>query len=141
MKSIKRVHKTQPESKKKVIEAEVGGWFGRFMDRHNWGAFTLPLPFCILILYWSTEVAPDGDVNALARVHEFTHVKQMEGMFFFVGWVKYLWESYSHLTWKSIREDGIGEALLKSYRANSYEKEAYMVEDLADSNGLPDWAK
>jgi len=140
MKSIKRVRETQPEVKKKVVEAEIGGWFGRFMYRHNWGAFTLPLPFVILILYWSVEDAPDGDVHPLARVHEFTHVHQQEGMFFLWGWVKYLWESCRHLTWKSIREDGIGQALLKAYSANSYEQEAYLVEELAEKNGLPDWA-
>ncbi len=141
MKSIKRVRHTQPESKKKVFEYEIGGWFGSFMNRHNWGAFTLPLPFCLVILYWSSEDAPDGEVNGLIRVHEFTPVKQQEDMIFIVGWAKYLWESFHHLSWKSIRQDGIGAALLKAYSANSYEKEAYLVEDLAEKNGLPDWAK
>jgi hypothetical protein len=140
MKSIKCVRKTQPESKKKVIELEVGGWLGRFMNRHNWGALTVPFPFFMLICYWSSESAPDGDVNPLLRVHEFTHVKQQDGMFFLVGWVKYLWESLRHLSWKEIRAIGFSAALLEAYHANAYEKEAYLVEDLAEKNGLPDWA-
>jgi hypothetical protein len=141
MKFLKRVHETQPETRKRVFEFEVGGWFGRFMNRHNWGAFTLPIPFCILILYWNSESVVDGEVNAYARVHEFTHVHQQEGWIFLWGWFKYLWESYRHLSWKSIRANGLGAALMESYRANAYEKEAYLVEELAEKNGLPDWAK
>jgi hypothetical protein len=142
MKSVARIHENQPAAKKKVIELEIGGWLGRLLQKHNWGAFTLPFPFFVLILYWSMEDAPDGEVNPLIRVHEFVHVQQDEGnLFFLVTWVKYLYESVRRISWKSIRANGLSKAVLEAYYANGYEAEAYLVEDLAEKNGLPDWAK
>jgi hypothetical protein len=139
MKSIKRIRKTQPATKKKVIELEIGGWLGRKLNAHNWGAFTWPFAFIVLILYWSTEDAPDGDVNAFERVHEFTHVAQDEkNLFFLVTWVKYFWSSAHHLYWRGWGH--ISEMLMDAYYANDMEVEAYAVEHEAEENGLPPWA-
>ena len=142
MKSITRVRKSQPKTEKKVVELEIGGRLGRFFHGRNWGAFTYPLPFLVLILYWTAEDAPDGEVHPLVRVHEFTHVKQDEGnLFFLVTWVKYAWECVRRLTWTSIRAKGFMKAMLEAYYANAYEAEAYAVEEKAEKNGLPSWAK
>jgi hypothetical protein len=139
MKSIKRVRKTQPATKKKVIELEIGGWLGRLFSKYRWGAFTYPLPFLVLILYWSTEDAPDGDVNAYARVHEFVHVAQDERyLCFLVTWARYLWASLRHFYWQGWSK--FSQSLMDAYYANDYEVEAYAVERAAEENGLPSWA-
>jgi len=145
MKSIKRIRKNQPPAlTKKVIELEVGGRIGRWYHEHNWGAVTIPLPFFVLIMYWSSEDAPDGEIHPLVRVHEFTHVAQDQiDRFFFVSWAKYLYWFVAGVDWKKVfkREKGLIAALMDSYYHVPYEQEAYAVEHMAEQNGLPEWAK
>lgn len=143
MKSIKRVRKTQPATKKKVIELEIGGWLGRWFSGRNWGAFTWPLPFLVVILYWSTEDAPDGDIGALHRVHEFVHVAQDERNFFFLQtWYKYFRSTWKHFAFTAWRHGFVSfsNAMMDAYYANDYEAEAYAVTEEAAQNGLPPWA-
>ena len=139
MKSIKRVRMAQPAHKKKVVELEIGGRVGRWFHEHNWGAFTLPLPFFVLILYWSGDAAPSGtEVDGRIRFHEFVHVEQDErNPFFLVSWVNYLWEMGKVFYWHGVRN--IGEALMDAYRANKYEVEAYERTAKAIDDGLPPW--
>lgn len=145
MKSIKRILKTQPPTiYKRVDEVEVGGPIGRWFHKHNWGAMTIPFPFFVLIMYWSSEDAPDGEVHPLVRVHEFTHVAQDQlDRFWFVSWAKYLWWLFSGVPWKKVfkREMGIIDGFMDSYYHVPYEQEAYAVEQEAEENGLPAWAK
>ncbi len=139
MKSIKRVRNTQPATKKKVIELEIGGWLGRLFTKHNWGAFTYPLPFLVFILYWTDAAEPDGNVHPLVRVHEFQHVAQDErNAFFLVTWFKYFWSSAHHLYWRGWSH--VGEMFMDAYYANDMEVEAYKIEEEAEKNGLPPWA-
>jgi hypothetical protein len=103
---------------------------------------TVPWPFITTIFYWSVDSQPDGAVNQFIRVHEFVHVKQNEpDLFFGVSWVRYAWASICHFSFKTWRTDGFSAACLEAYRANEFEVAAYAVEDLAEKNGLPDWAK
>ncbi len=115
---LTRLRLPQPTSKKPVLEYVVDGFIGRWMQSHNWGAFTLPLPVLTLILYWNTPNPAPG-----VRVHEYVHVYQTEHLFFFVAWYRYL-----------------RELAFKGYRANRYEVEAYEIEALGDANGFPSWA-
>ncbi len=108
----------QPTTRKRVVEIVWEGRFARWMARSGWGAFTLPLPFVVVISYWLA--APPR-----VRVHEFVHVDQDQRCaFFFVFWLKYL-----------------TELLLHSYRDNKYEIEACAVEAATKKSGLPDWAR
>jgi len=117
---LSRLRLRQPAIDKKVVELIVGGPIGRWFARRRWAAFTLPLPFIVLIFYWDTP-AP----SPLTRVHEFVHVGQDQAHpFFFVFWVKYL-----------------AELARRGYRGNRYEQAAFAVERDAAANGLPDWAR
>jgi hypothetical protein len=116
---ITRLHLEQPPTAKPVVELAVAGPVGRWFMNHGWSAFTLPLPFVVLIFYWNT-LAP----SPYTRVHEFVHVDQDErGRFFLKMWIGYL-----------------VELARRGYRRNRYEIEAYRVEALARADGLPDWA-
>ena len=142
MKLIRRLRKPQPVTKKKVIELEVGGPLGRWMASQNWGAFTLPLPFLVLIFYWSAD--PQGDVDGRIRVHEFVHVTQDErSLFFAVSWVKYLWAMWSALHLSAWRAGvlTLGQVLMDAYYGNAYEVEAYQTQVTAQNYGLPSWAQ
>lgn len=146
MKSIKRLHLSQPEgvTDQTVVELEVGGRLGRWFHAHNWGAVTIPFPFFMLIMYWSSEDVPDGNVEPLMRVHEWTHIKQNQAnRFWFVSWAKYLWYLLSGVEWKKVltRKVGLTASFMNSYYNIPFEAEAYVVEDEAQKNGLPEWAK
>jgi hypothetical protein len=117
---LSRLHLRQPPARKKVLELAVGGPVGRWFARRRWAAFTLPLPFVVVIFYWNTP-AP----NPYTRVHEFVHVAQDEASpVFFVFWVRYL-----------------VELARRGYRGNEYERAAFDVEHAAFANGLPEWAR
>lgn len=142
MKSIKRIRKATPPHTARVIELEIGGKFGKFAWNSGWGGTTIPFPFVTLMMFWTVQPQPDGNPDPLIRVHEWTHVKQNEAnRFWFVSWVRYLWQDIIHIKWSTVRSKGIYAAYLEAYYANKYEAEAYVVEDLARENGLPDWAK
>jgi hypothetical protein len=115
---VRRLRLLQPVTRKPVIEIVWEGRFARWMARSGWGAFTLPLPFVVVISYWLA--APP-----LVRVHEFVHVDQDQrsGCFLFM-WVGYL-----------------GELARRSYRGSKYEIEAYKMEEAARRSGLPHWAR
>ena len=120
MRVLSRIHLRQPAARKKVFELAVAGPVGRWFARRRWAAFTLPLPFVVLIFYWNTP-AP----NPYTRVHEFVHVAQDEASpFFLVFWVKYL-----------------VELARRGYRGNEYERAAFDVEHAAFADGLPEWAR
>src|SRR5262245_48369312 len=117
---ITRVRLAQPPTRKKVVELAVAGPIGRWFRRRGWAAFTLPLPFVVVIFYWSTP-APDP----YTRVHEFVHVEQdARSAFFLTMWIGYL-----------------AELARRGYRRNRYEIEAFRVEAQARADGLPDWAR
>lgn len=129
----------QPPADKKVVELVVGGPVGRWFAARGWGAFTLPLPFLVLIFYWDN--AP-----GLVRVHEFTHVRQdAANPFFLVTWYR-----YARAWWKGFPlagvlrgQIGVSDALMVAYQSNEYEIAAYAVQSQAEMehDGLPDWAK
>jgi hypothetical protein len=103
---------------------------------------TIPWPFVTTIWYWNTDDEPDGEVNPYIRVHEFVHVAQNDkNLFFGVSWVKYLWESVRHISWTSIKRNGLVKACLEAYYDNEYEREAYLIEQKAEETDLPEWAK
>jgi len=115
---VKVLRLPQPTTRKRVVEIVWEGPFARGMARMGWGAFTLPLPFLVVISYWRKAPPP-------VRVHEFVHVDQDQRCaFFFVFWIKYLAELLRH-----------------SYRRNKYELEAYAVEAATKESGLPPWAR
>jgi hypothetical protein len=106
------------------------------LQRHRWGAFTLPLPFAVLVFYWNTNPP-----SPFVRTHEFVHVFQDEASpFFLVFWVSYLAASLRHLSLGALLRNP-GRALMAAYRANRFEIEAYRVEADARANGLPLWAR
>ena len=114
---MKLLRLPQPATRKRVVEIIWEGRFARFMARKGWGAFTLPLPFLVVVSYWLK--APPS-----VRVHEFVHVDQDQRCpFFLLFWIKYLFE------------------LRHSYRGNKYEIEAYAVEAATKESGLPQWAR
>jgi hypothetical protein len=116
---VTRLRLPQPATRKRVVEIVWEGRFARWMARQGWGAFTLPLPFVVVVSYWLA--APPR-----VRVHEFVHVDQdQRSAFFLIFWLRYLGEL----------------ARRRSYRANRYEIEAYAVERAAAENGLPGWAR
>jgi hypothetical protein len=120
MSTFARLRLRQPPTRKKVIELAVAGPVGRWFARRRWAAFTLPLPFVVVIFYWNTP-AP----NPYTRVHEFVHVEQDQATpFFLVFWIQYLAELARH-----------------GYRRNAYERAAFAVEHDAFANGLPEWAR
>lgn len=60
----------------RVREFEVSNGFGRWMYRHDWAGFTLPVPFYgAVIFYWllDSSVPP----SARTRRHERTHADQI----------------------------------------------------------------
>jgi hypothetical protein len=129
------LHLRQPETKKRVYEVAVCGPIGRWLQRHRWGAFTLPFPFVVFIFYWNTNPP-----HPLVRTHEFVHVRQDEASpFFLVFWVTYLAASLRHLSLKTLLRRP-GAAFMAAYRANRFEVEAYRVEAHARANGPPEWA-
>jgi hypothetical protein len=139
---IKRVRKNQPPHKSRVIELEIGGPVGRFMWNHGWGAMTIPWPFFSTIWYWTLDAQPTGDVDPFVRVHEWVHIAQDDSnLFFGVSWVKYAWQSIVHFPFRDLFKIGVTQASMEAYFGNKYEAAAYAVEDLAEQNGLPDWAK
>jgi hypothetical protein len=119
----------KPKTKKRVIELSCDGWLARKLLKNRWGATTIPLPFIVLILYWSnnsSSVHPHPKV----RIHEFVHVAQDErNLCFLVSWWKYFFElfheRYLHGSW------------MQAYKYNKFEIEAYNVQGLDTS---PDWA-
>jgi len=118
--TVRTLHLKQPRTEKRVVECVVAGAVGGWFRRRGWRAFTLPLPFVVVIFYWGAAAA-----DPLTRVHEFVHVEQDEqSPFFLVFWVKYL-----------------VELARRGYRRNWYEREAYNVEADAAANGLPEWAQ
>lgn len=62
-------------------EIVVCNWFGRFMNRRGWAAFTLGST----VFYWGT---PDDRV----RRHEAVHVEQARRLGRWRFWAAYLWE-------------------------------------------------
>jgi hypothetical protein len=115
---VKRLRLPQPATRKRVVEIVWEGPFARWMAGMGWGAFTLPLPFVVVISYWLK--APPR-----VRVHEFVHVQQDERCaLFLVFWIKYLAELVRH-----------------SYRDSKYEIEACAVEAATKESGLPHWAR
>ena len=80
MSTFARLRLRQPPTRKKVIELAVAGPVGRWFARRRWAAFTLPLPFVVVIFYWNTP-AP----NPYTRVHEFVHVEQDQATPFFLN--------------------------------------------------------
>ena len=109
---MKRLRLAQPTTRKRVSRSSEGR-FARWMARNGWGAFTLPLPFVVVISYWLA--APPR-----VRVHEFVHVDQDQRCaFFLVFWLEYLAE------------------LTRGYRRNKYEIEAYAVEDATKKTASP----
>jgi hypothetical protein len=128
------VRKPQPRTKKTVLELACTGWLAKKLDSANWGAFTIPFPFLVVIFYWIGPGMPA--VPALVRVHEFVHVAQDErNLFFLVTWVKYLYESFYQRVVHT-------HDWMQAYRQNRYETEAYMVEyDVLDGRApMPAWA-
>jgi hypothetical protein len=142
---IKRLRRTQPPTKKKVLEFIVGGWLGKLLYKHNWRAITTCLPFLVVILYW-TDKDPiyDFDADSLVRYHEFVHVAQDESNpFFLVTWAKYIWSSYKHFPFVAwwYNHESFAQAWMDAYWNNVYEAEAYAKEAEAQKDGLPTWAK
>jgi hypothetical protein len=124
----------KPKTKKKVVELTCDGWLARKMADNNWAAFTLPLPFVVLIFYWVSDSA-SSQVDQLVRVHEFVHVHQDEGnVCFLVSWVKYGYEL--------VRQRLQTRSWMQAYVHNRYEAQAYEVEDRVWSgeDPRPDWA-
>jgi hypothetical protein len=115
---LTRLKLPQPSTTKPVIELVAQGFIGRWMQRHGWGAFTLPIPFVTLIFYWNTPVPSPG-----TRVHEFVHAYQNDHTLFIKGWVLYLVQLIAH-----------------GYRDNSFEREAYYVEAVGARDGYASWA-
>jgi hypothetical protein len=107
---MKRLRAKQPRTKNPVIELVFTGPIARTLRKHNWAAFTLPLPFVTVIFYWLS--APP-----VVRTHEFTHVAQSEEKRFYVA--RYIYQ-----------------ALTKGYGRTPYELEAYA----SAKNPLPTWA-
>jgi hypothetical protein len=133
----KRLRKAQPPTKKKIFEFECWGWLARKILEKK-GAiefgFTLPLPFCQLILYAVTEETPE-ETKKIVRVHEFVHVAQDErNACFLVTWFNYLAEDARLILG--------GKKVWEAYRANKYEAEAYEYQwrVLDGSLPWPDWA-
>jgi hypothetical protein len=125
----------QPRTRKRVYEIAACGPIGRWLQRHRWGAFTLPLPFAVIVFYWNVNPP-----SPFVRTHEFVHVGQDEASpFFLVFWVRYLAASLRHLSLGELLRNP-GRALMAAYRANRFEIEAYRVEADARTNGLPGWA-
>lgn len=112
------LHLKQPKTKRPVYEFSVTNRFGVWMRNRGWAGLTLPLGLFVVVLYWN----PQPDLP-LTRVHEFQHVAQSElpGSF----WLRYFWAM-----WRG-----------RGYNGNAMEHEAYDAEDLANKDGLPDWAK
>jgi hypothetical protein len=126
----------QPRTKKRVYEIAVCGRFGRWLQRHRWAAFTLPIPFAVFIFYWNTNPP-----SPFVRTHEFVHVRQDEASPFFLAfWVSYLAASFRHLSFAGLLRRP-GRALMAAYRANRFEVEASRVEADARASGLPGWAR
>jgi hypothetical protein len=117
---VSRLRLPQPPTRKRVVELAVSNAFGRWMRRRGWLAFTLPLPFLVIVFYWTRDgdESPDGAV----RVHEFVHVRQDQRLWFFP--LRYLW---------ALARDG-------GYRRNRFEREAARIEAEARAQGLPHWA-
>ncbi len=114
---ITRLRLRRPPEAKKVFEINIDGPIGRWFARRHWRAFTFPLPFCYLILYWCGAWK-----DPYFRLHESVHVRQGDGKLFLLAWYQYLRAG--------------------RYATNKFEIEAYAVEDAAraDSKLLPDWA-
>lgn len=121
---VRRLALRQPPCHKPVVELGVCNVFSQWMVQRRWSAFTLALPFVVLIFYWMDQ--PDRRPDPLTRVHEFVHVAQdADNGFFLLTWLRYLW---AHVA------DG-------GYRDNRYEREAFALQALAARQGLPDWAR
>jgi hypothetical protein len=114
-----RLRLRQPATRKLVVELAVWNAFGRWMHRSGWRAFTLPLPFLVIVFYWMPE---PGRPDPYVRVHEFVHVRQDQRLFLFP--LRYLW---------ALVTDG-------GYRTNRFEREAYRIDAEARREGLPAWA-
>jgi len=137
------LHRTQPSTKKAVVEVMNGGPVAQWFLAKNWAAFTIPFPFVVVILYWLDphDAAPDPYV----RVHEFVHVQQdARNSFFAVTWWNYgreLWRNIRN-KWDLLRPSKIYAALVDTYTRNSFEEEAYAVENDNYNRGvLPEWAQ
>jgi hypothetical protein len=121
MPGVRRLALSQPPTRKTVVELAVCNFFGRWMRRRGWSAFTLPLPALVIVFYWFE--APGEDPDPFVRVHEFVHVRQDQRLFFFP--LRYL---LAHVV------DG-------GYRRNRFELEASRIEAAARVEGLPGWAR
>ncbi len=139
MSSIRVLHLKQPKTKKKVVELAIAGRLGRFFLGRHWGAFTLPLPFLVVILHW---VEPGQDPKWYIRLHEMQHVAQDEKNWCFLQ----SWFNYTRAALKGIKLRALlkspSKAMMESYLSNEYEMEAYELETKALSSGaIPDWAR
>lgn len=129
-----RLTRKQPVTKKKIIELKCDGPIAHLFLKWNWAASTIPVPFCVLILYWVDTTMNDPD--AFVRIHEFVHVAQDEkNSFFLTSWAGYFVEMIKQ--WFSTG------SLFDAYKANKFERAAYAVE--ADAaygrTNVPEWAK
>lgn len=121
MPGVRRLALSQPATRKTVVELAVYNFFGRWMRRRGWSAFTLPLPALVIVFYWFES--PLEDPDPFVRVHEFVHVRQDQRLFLFP--LRYL---LAHVV------DG-------GYRRNRFELEASRIEAAARAEGPPGWAR
>jgi hypothetical protein len=121
MLGVRRFRLPRPATRKHVLELGVSNAFGRWMRRSGWLAFTLPLPFLVIVFYWLDR--PGQSLDPYVRVHEFVHVRQDQRLFLFP--LRYL---------AALVTDG-------GYRGNRFEREAARIEAEARATGLPAWAE
>ncbi len=137
--------KGNPAITKRVVEIVIGGWLGKKMTNAWWAGTTIPLPFFVLILYWTGPAIPE--VDPWVRDHEWVHVQQnQDAKWWFVAWYRYLSELVVEIwkhtpakldflkpwKWYAVYQNG--------YWLNKYEVQAYAIEYAdRDNHTIPDW--
>lgn len=136
---MRRLRLRQPPGCGRVVELAIGGPLGRWFRRRDWGAFTVPLPFVQVIVYWFVY---GQEIPAmLLRVHEWTHVEQnLRDRFWLASWCRYAVGLARVLRWRQLFRRPAA-ALEAAYRDHPAERDAYAVERYAAENGLPEWAR
>lgn len=105
-------------NRKRVLEYRCAGVLADRLLARGWGATTIPLPFCVVILYWEFPFPPGR------RLHEWVHVNQdQQNTCWLVSWWRYGVEML-----RQRRKTGSWDA---AYRTNRFEVEAYAVEAAA----------
>jgi hypothetical protein len=139
MSSFRILRRPQPPTKKKVVELAISGLLGKFFLGRSWGAFTLPLPFLVIIFHW---VKPGEDPHWYVRLHEFVHVAQDEANWCFLqSWLNYARAALKGVNFRTLLKSP-SKTMMDSYRSNKYEMEAYAIEGEALSTGnIPDWVR